>query len=227
MPRLAVDAYWRAHADPRRPAGPRARRQSGAPAGWTWRVGGKGLPASFRAAARAVSRAAFRRAARASAACAASRSTASAGIVDLWDAGPQPPGRWHTACVVAWRLWNAPSDHDRMLRRLQARRCAQTGGRLWKTAEIDHRVPLFRVWRERRDDAVAGAAGVLGRCPTCRSSTAMRTPPNAPRRRSIAACVRSSPATANVPVFQNRSDRVSGGSRLPERYAASIPSAFM
>ena len=38
-----------------------------------------------------------------------------------------------------------------MLRRLQARRCAQTGGRLWKTAEIDHRVPLFRVWREQRD----------------------------------------------------------------------------
>jgi hypothetical protein len=34
---------------------------------------------------------------------------------------------------------------------LQARRCAQTGGRLWKTAEIDHRVPLFRVWREIRD----------------------------------------------------------------------------
>jgi spore coat protein A len=28
---------------------------------------------------------------------------------------------------------------------------AQTGGRLWKTAEIDHRVPLFCVWRERRD----------------------------------------------------------------------------
>jgi hypothetical protein len=53
--------------------------------------------------------------------------------------------------VVAWRLWRAPSDHDRALRRLQARRCAQTGGRLWKTAEIDHRVPLFRVWREMRD----------------------------------------------------------------------------
>jgi len=34
---------------------------------------------------------------------------------------------------------------------LQARRCAQTGGRLWKTAEIDHRMPLFRVWREQRD----------------------------------------------------------------------------
>ena len=38
-----------------------------------------------------------------------------------------------------------------MLRRLQARRCAQSGGRLWKTAEIDHRVPLFKVWQELRD----------------------------------------------------------------------------
>ena len=70
---------------------------------------------------------------------------------DLWDAGPNRRAAWHTACVVAWRLWNAPSDHDAVLRRLQARRCAQTGGRLWKTAEIDHRVPLFQVWRERRD----------------------------------------------------------------------------
>jgi hypothetical protein len=23
--------------------------------------------------------------------------------------------------------------------------------RLWRTAEVDHRVPLFRVWREHRD----------------------------------------------------------------------------
>ena len=38
-----------------------------------------------------------------------------------------------------------------MLRRLQARRCAQSGERLWKTAEIDHRVPLFRVWSDHRD----------------------------------------------------------------------------
>jgi hypothetical protein len=31
--------------------------------------------------------------------------------------------------------------------------CAETGGRLWKTAEVDHRVPLFRVWREHRQTA--------------------------------------------------------------------------
>jgi len=39
----------------------------------------------------------------------------------------------------------------RLLRRLQARRCGQTGGRLWKDAEVYHRVPLFRVWSDHRD----------------------------------------------------------------------------
>ena len=37
------------------------------------------------------------------------------------------------------------------LKRRQGRRCAVTGKRLFKSAEIDHRVPLFRVWREHRD----------------------------------------------------------------------------
>ena len=31
------------------------------------------------------------------------------------------------------------------------RRCGQTGRRLWKSAEVDHRFPLFRVWKEYRD----------------------------------------------------------------------------
>jgi hypothetical protein len=38
------------------------------------------------------------------------------------------------------------------LKRIQRHRCRVTGGRLWKTAEIDHRVPLFRVWRHHRAD---------------------------------------------------------------------------
>lgn len=58
---------------------------------------------------------------------------------------------WHCACVIAWQFWNAPSDYARLLRRLQARRCGQSGGRLWKSAEVDHRVPLFRVWSEHRE----------------------------------------------------------------------------
>jgi len=48
-------------------------------------------------------------------------------------------------------IWNAPNSEAALLRRLQGRRCGQTGGRLWKNAEVDHRVPLFRVWREYRD----------------------------------------------------------------------------
>jgi hypothetical protein len=53
--------------------------------------------------------------------------------------------------VIAWQFWNAPSGEAPLLRRLQARRCGQTGGRLWRSAEVDHRVPLFRVWSENRD----------------------------------------------------------------------------
>ena len=53
--------------------------------------------------------------------------------------------------MIAWQFWNAPSGEAPLLRRLQARRCAQGGGRLWKAAEIDHRVPLFQVWSEHRD----------------------------------------------------------------------------
>jgi hypothetical protein len=71
--------------------------------------------------------------------------------LDLWERGPNRKAQWHTACVTAWRLWNAPSDFVKVLRRVQQRRCAQSGGRLWRTAEVDHRVPLFRVWREHRD----------------------------------------------------------------------------
>jgi hypothetical protein len=53
----------------------------------------------------------------------------------------------HRPLAVAWQFWTTPSDQVGLLRRLQARRCGETGGRLWKTAEVDHRIPLFRVWR--------------------------------------------------------------------------------
>jgi len=50
--------------------------------------------------------------------------------------------------VVAWQLWTAPPDHRRSLKLRQKRKCATTGRRLLKTAEVDHRVPLFAVWSE-------------------------------------------------------------------------------
>jgi hypothetical protein len=66
-------------------------------------------------------------------------------------AGANNNANWHSACVIAWQFWNAPSNQAHLLRRLQARRWGQTAARLWKSAEVDHGVLLFRVWREHRD----------------------------------------------------------------------------
>jgi len=152
-PRLAIDSYWRAHplrAD--RLARALARR-SGAPARWTWRLGDNrksGLPVTFRAPPAPYREPAF--APGGGFCCVCGQPVYRFGWhADLWDGGPNKNANWHCACVIAWQFWNAPSGEARLLRRLQARRCAETGARLWKTAEIDHRVPLFRVWSERRD----------------------------------------------------------------------------
>ena len=48
LPRLAVDAYWRAHAIRADRLARALAAQSGAPIGWTWRVGSdEGLPRGF------------------------------------------------------------------------------------------------------------------------------------------------------------------------------------
>ena len=152
-PRLAIDSYWGAHplrAD--RLARALAAR-SGAPSGWSWRLGDgrkNGLPATFR-----TPPAPFRERAYARGhgfCCVCGQPVYRFGWhVDLWDAGTNKNAVWHSACVVAWQFWTAPSDHARLLRRLQARRCGESGGRLWKSAEVDHRIPLFRVWNDCRD----------------------------------------------------------------------------
>lgn len=151
MPRLAIDSYWRAHVIRADRLARALAARSGAPAGWTWRIGSEpGLPTSFRAPPAPYREPAFARGP--GHCCVCGQPVYRLGWhVDLWDKGPNKNAVWHTACVVAWRFWNAPSDHARILKRLQARRCAETGGRLWKTAEVDHRVPLFRLWREQRD----------------------------------------------------------------------------
>ena len=72
--------------------------------------------------------------------------------VDLWETGkPNKNAQWHAACVTAWKLWCQPAAFVQPLKRRQGRRCAVTGKRLFKSAEIDHRVPLFQVWREYRE----------------------------------------------------------------------------
>lgn len=158
-PRMAVDGYWRAHplrAD--RLARALAAR-SGTPDGWTWRIADDGaarpdrkagLPASFRTPPAPYREDAFSRGP--GHCCVCGQEVYRFGWhVDLWDKGPNRNAEWHAACVVAWEFWAQPTAHITLLRRRQKFRCAESGGRLWKTAEVDHRVPLFQVRHEHRD----------------------------------------------------------------------------
>jgi hypothetical protein len=152
MPRLAVDGYWRAHPVRADRLSRALAARSGAPSGWAWRLGlGRDdrLPSTFRAPPAPYREGAFARGP--GSCCVCGQLVYRFGWhVDLWDTGPNRNAGWHAACVIAWDLWNGPSDFAPALKRLQARRCAETGKRLWRTAEVDHRVPLFQVWREHR-----------------------------------------------------------------------------
>src|SRR6266436_174090 len=162
MPRLAIDSYWRAHPVRADRLARALAARSGAPPGWTWqladekrtRVKRRGReadegPASFRIPPAPYREQRFARGA--GFCCICGQPVYRFGWhVDLWDRGANRNAMWHAACVIAWDFWTAPSDYARVLKRLQQRRCAETGRRLWKTAEVDHRVPLFRVWREHR-----------------------------------------------------------------------------
>jgi len=163
-PRLAIDSYWRAHplrAD--RLARALAAR-SGAPAGWNWQIGGDraaGLPASFRSPPAPYRENAFARGP--GFCCVCGQEVYRFGWhVDLWDAGRNANATWHSACVTAWRFWNAPSGEAKLLRRLQGRRCRGTNRRLLKASEIDHQIPLFQVWRRHRDTAWPDLLGYWG-----------------------------------------------------------------
>ena len=175
-PRLAVDSYWRAHPVRADRLARALARRSGAPPGWTWqladdrparrrqRKGHDDEPPAYpppQAGEGRQGAANFRtppapyreqRHARGTGfCCICGQPVYRFGWhVDLWDRGTNRNAVWHAACVVAWDFWTAPSDYARVLRRLQNRKCAETGRRLWKTAEVDHRMPLFRVWREHR-----------------------------------------------------------------------------
>lgn len=151
MPRLAIDAYWRAHIVRADRLARALAARSGAPKGWSWRVGPDAeLPSTFRIPPAPYREKKYSRGA--GFCCVCGQPVYRFGWhKDLWSAGPNPRAAWHSGCVAAWRLWTAPSIYDQTLRKLQLRRCAQTGRRLLKTAEVDHSIPLFRVWREQRD----------------------------------------------------------------------------
>jgi hypothetical protein len=152
-PRLAIDSYWRAHPFRADRLARALAGLSGAPSGWTWRLSDDrkvGMAATFRTPPAPYREPKYARGR--GFCCACGQPVYRFGWhADLWDAGPNKNASWHCACVIAWQFWNAPSGEVRLLRRLQALRCAHSGGRLWKDAEVDHRVPLFRVWGERRD----------------------------------------------------------------------------
>jgi hypothetical protein len=178
MPRLAIDSYWRAHPVRGDRLARALARRSGAPPGWTWRLADEKqapvkrrsrkpdgeadwLSASFRIPPAPYREGRFARGT--GFCCICGQPVYRFGWhVDLWDRGANRNAAWHAACVVAWDFWTAPSDYARVLKRLQQRRCAETGGRLWKTAEVDHRVPLFRVWREHRHTPWPSLLGFWG-----------------------------------------------------------------
>ena len=179
MPRLAIDSYWRAHPVRADRLARALAGRSGAPPGWTWQLADEKPARAKRRGRRAedakrdwlatnfrVPPAPYREQRYALGpgfCCICGQPVYRFGWhVDLWDRGVNRNAVWHAACVVAWDLWTAPSDHARILKRLQQRRCAETGGRLWKTAEVDHRVPLFRVWREHRDTPWPSLLGFWG-----------------------------------------------------------------
>jgi hypothetical protein len=154
-PRLAIDSYWRAHPIRADRLARALAARSRAPAGWRWQLGTdreSELPLSFRTPPAPYRERVYTLGP--GFCCVCGQPVYLFGWhVDLWNAGANKNAKWHCACVIAWQFWNAPSGEVRLLRRLQARRCGQTGRRLWKSAEVDHRVPLFRVWNEHRDDA--------------------------------------------------------------------------
>jgi hypothetical protein len=149
-PRLAIDGYWRAHPLRAERLARALAARSGAPDGWSWRLGDAGRSATFRSPP-----APYREQAHAKGpghCCVCGQPVYRFGWhVDLWDRGINRNANWHSACVIAWQFWNAPSGQAKLLRRVQGRRCRQTNGRLLKTSEVDHRVPLFQVWSLHRD----------------------------------------------------------------------------
>jgi hypothetical protein len=171
----SLSTYWRAH--PSR--GDRQARAlaapSQAPCGWTWQLGDRRshlpftfrtLPAPYRKAAHALGTGFC---------CVCGRPVDRVGWnIDLWGSRPNKNAVCHSACVVAWQFGNGPSSEIKLLRRLQNRRGAQSCGRLWRNAEVDHLVPLFRVWSEHRDRPWPGLLAFWGLPNQRRSCRQMR-----------------------------------------------------
>ena len=151
--RRAVESYWRHHPLLADRLARALAAKTGEPDGWQWRLAQDktpGLPISFRIPPAPYREAAFTRGP--GHCCVCGQPVFRLGWHrDLWgDNKPNKNAVWHAACVVAWQFWTAPSDHLKALKIRQSRKCPLSGRRLLKTAEVDHRIPLFQVWSEHR-----------------------------------------------------------------------------
>jgi hypothetical protein len=153
-PRLAVESYWRSHVLRADRLARALAARSGAPEGWTWQIdaaaGTGGRTASFRTPPAPYRDTAF--APGRGACCICGQPVYRFGWHrDLWARGaPNANAGWHAACVTAWKFWLAPHTQIRALKLRQRHRCATSGKRLLRRAEVDHALPLYRVWREHR-----------------------------------------------------------------------------
>jgi hypothetical protein len=152
-PRRAVESYWRQHPLRADRLARALARASGHPEGWQWQLCPKrqdGRASTFRLPPAPFRESAYARGPGHCVVC--GQPVFRFGWHrDLWGAEkPNKNAQWHAACVVAWKMWCQPAEYVQPLKRRQGRRCAVTGKRLFKTAEIDHRVPLHQVWREHR-----------------------------------------------------------------------------
>ena len=152
-PRRTVNSYWRYHPVRADKLARALAALSGAPEGWVWRVGiqKSGPLVSFRVPPTPFREPAYTKGP--GHCCVCGQPIFRFGWHrDLWgDRRPNQNATWHSCCVAAWNLWIAPSDHVRHLKVLQKRRCLATRERLLKNAEVDHHVPLFKVWRDYRE----------------------------------------------------------------------------
>lgn len=154
LPRLAVESYWAAHPIRADRLARGLARRSGAPPGWRWRLSAApedGLGRGFRTPPAPFREPAFSQGA--GACCICGQPVFRFGWhKDLWaDGKPNTRATWHACCVAAWKFWNTPSDQIKLLRKRQGRACPVSGTRLLRTAEVDHRLPLYSVWRDHRD----------------------------------------------------------------------------
>jgi len=150
--RAAVDAYWRAHPVRAERLSRLLASRSGAPPDWAWRIGDEGdLSPTFRVPPLPYRERAHRLGPGHCLVCGQKVFRLGWHADYLGSGESNGRAEWHACCVAAWRFWTAPGNHRKLLSKLQGRRCALSGRRLLRTAEVDHRTPLHQVWRDYRD----------------------------------------------------------------------------